>query len=400
MPSKLDETRNFLRLYQYAAGESETPMIYHYWCAISLMAAVLEDRVGVEIIKKNPIRPNLYTFLIGPGGIGKGTAIDLAVRLMEESGINVRIFRGRVTYAYLFDILGKAEEDEYGRKIIPKSKLWLIMDELKSNIGSNKVMVDEFICTMTDAYTSTNRRMDTGTRTHGGITLDRPCINWLAGSTPVWLRHVLNRDVFESGFVARACFVFADYDFDRRIPVVKYPDDYDEVWEFLKGRLIEMSWCKGNFLMTRGAEAAFDQWFFERDAPEDAQIANVWKRQPVLTLKLAMLQSLAESSDMVIKFNHMVAARNMVYKLDKFAKGMINASNESQDTKPINIVEAYIKRKIVVGHSDLLRYARRRRGYDAKQLRGVIDNLVQEDLIVCKTSKTGGGVYEWKGNVG
>lgn len=117
MPSsKLCETCNFFELYRHICGESEVPAIYHFWSAVSLIAATVEDRVWYQKFKHEALFPNLYVMLVGPSGLGKGMAISHLVRL-ADCGITINKFRGRVTAAHLIDHLGKPIVDEWeGRR--------------------------------------------------------------------------------------------------------------------------------------------------------------------------------------------------------------------------------------------------------------------------------------------
>ena len=47
-----DYTNNFIRLYEYATGRSEVPWEFHFWSAISLIAALVADRVYVSWMKE------------------------------------------------------------------------------------------------------------------------------------------------------------------------------------------------------------------------------------------------------------------------------------------------------------------------------------------------------------
>lgn len=391
----LSRTSNFFRLYHHICGESEVPTVYHFWCCVALLSACLEDRCWFELYKGNPIKPNLYIGLIGPGSLGKGMAMSQAIQLAQSS-IQLQVYRGKVTYAHLIDRLGKSYTDEWGRKILANPRLWLVMDELKDGVGAQKNLNEEFISLMTELYTAVNYDLSTGTRTHGEVTVQRPLLNWLFGSTEVWLRQVLTRDVFESGFVARACMIFADYNLDLRIPRIKYPKDHDEVYRHLQTRLWMVQSYQGPFLMTPTAEAEFDSWYHRRPAPEDEMLYSAWMRQKEMLIRFAMINCVADGQEMIIRHGHLVRSAHMVKQLEKFTARLIQAASESYDSKPIGVMEKYLAKKGRVAHSYLLKYMRSLRGYDAAKTKKSIDQLRSEGSIDIERNKTGGVVYVWK----
>jgi hypothetical protein len=393
--SILQKTGNFFRLYHHICGETEIPAIYHFWSCVGLISAVLEDRCWCEIYKDVPLKPNLYICLIGPGSLGKGMAISQALDLLDRS-VQTNYYRGKITYAHLIDCLGKKTHDDWGREVIANPRTWLVMDELKNGVGGNKALAEEFIALMTELYTATNYKMQTGTRKHGEVTLIKPNVNWLFGSTEVWLRQVLTKDIFESGFVARACFIFAKYDLQKRVSRPKYPGDYVQVYEHLKTRLWMMQGYQGRFLMTPTAEAEMDKWYETRAVPEDEVLYSAWMRQREMLLRFAMILCVADGGQMIIRHGHLVQASRMVKQIENFTGRLIESASESFDSKPINDVGKYIKSKKVVMHSELLRYMRAKRGYKAQRVREALDSLEQEGFVVAGQFGPRGGMgYSW-----
>ena len=71
-------SKNWILSYNEAVNQiSEAPSHYNIWAAISVVSAVLKDHVyfsrGIYTIN-----PNQYIILVGPPGVGKGTAIHPA----------------------------------------------------------------------------------------------------------------------------------------------------------------------------------------------------------------------------------------------------------------------------------------------------------------------------------
>jgi len=358
-----------------------------------MIAASVEDRVYYQKFKHSKLYPHLYVMMIGPSGLGKGTAIDMMLKVVENS-LTVHKHPGRTTYAGLLDKLGKPFVNDYGEKEYREAKLWLIMEEMKADIGSNKKLTEEFIALMTALYTSSNGEYHESTRTHGDLCIKHPLVNWLAGTTEDWLRSVISKEELNSGFTARICFIFGDYDFNKRCPRIKYPDDFDAIFHHICCRLWMLQRTQGQMFITDAADIERDRWYITRPGPEEDLLAASWKRYDDLLLKFAMIMCLADGGPLVIQHKHVVQAKHMVKKLDEFNARLIETASATERTRPISDFERYIKRKGTVDHTTLVRYARSSRGLDAAAVRGIMQSLQGEGLITIgqEGRKT---VYSW-----
>jgi hypothetical protein len=390
----LSRTTNFYKLYQHICGKSEVPAIFNFWCCVSILSAAMEDRFTCELYKGIPLKPNLYIGLIGPGSCGKGLAISMAMQLLE-SATDINIYRGRVTFAHLIDRMGKSERGNSENNFISNPRMFLVMDELKNGVGANKVMVDEFVSLMTEAYTATHYPLRTGNRTSGEVIIKNPCLNWLFGSTPVWLRKVLTKDVYESGFVARTQFVESQYHPDCRIPRIFYPKDYEIVYQHLKDRLWAITQMNGKFILPPEAEDTFDVWYYNRPLPDDEMTYSIWKRQKEMVIRFSMINCMAEFNGLEIRPKHINSAIYMANQLFRFSEDILEAANENWDTKPTNEVAQRIKSLGSVTHSKLLRYMHTKRGYTGVKLKAAINNLRDQKKIELEITKTGGILYRW-----
>jgi len=396
----LSRTTNFFRLYRHICGESEVPDIYHFWAAVSLLASAVEDRVWYQKFKHSKLYPNLFIAIIGPSGLGKGMAIEQAVALAEKS-LTINKYRGRITGPHLIDHLGKPYTDDFGRKCLSHPKLWLIMDELQNDISGNKQMIEDFIFLMTELYTASNYTVNTGTRTHGQVNITNPIVNWLTGTTEDDLREILSQRLMRSGFTARTCFVFGEYDFDLRLPRIKYPPDYDDVFQHLCYRLWMLQNTRGAFLVTETADAEIDKWYIKRPRPDEELLYSAWKRQHDLLLKFAMILCLGDGGPMIIQHRHVTQSKNMVKKAFQSSEKLISAASESIETRPGNDVARYIRRHGQVHHTPASRYFRSSRGMGSKTFRVAVADLVDAGLVGIGRTESergrGGVVYTWIG---
>ena len=374
----LTKTQNLIQLYNHWVGRSEIPAEYHLWACISMIAACVSDKVWVTKFRSN-LTPNLYTFLIGPSGSGKGTAISAMLSLVDEDKVNY--YNGRTTAQYMLDSMAFPTRDQK-EKGIDSTKLFVLSPELAMSVGKGD-QADTLIKIMTELYGGAGARtIKEGTRTRGGIEIENPCINWLAGTTVEWLKDCCTSDAMEGGFFARVVPVVGRYDFSRANRFVRpiFPPDQEIVKGYLKARISQLSTLNGEFALTDAAKELEEFWYHNRDEPEDSSMVPWWGRQHDLSLKLAMVFSLADSPTLVIERQHLGAAQRVIHSIGKNLPEIIRYTATTDDSKDIQVVLDIIKRNKRIGHSALLRRISYR-GIHARQLIEIINTLRQANQI-------------------
>ena len=238
------------------------PREYHVWACLSLMSACVRDNVWIDKIRGKKLNPKLYVILIGPPAIGKGVAIDHAVKIMRTaySESDNNIYYGKTTAAYLIDKLGKDGTSEDGEVFVSNPRKWLITEELGACVGKRDA--DDFVKMMTMLYTN-EEILDTGTRTKGGVRIINSCVNWLAGTTEKWLVDTLTIDAIETGFWSRVVAIVKDREKKRYYRPI-YPSDYQQVYEHILIRFWMLHHIKGRFIMTENAMKKEYYWYITR----------------------------------------------------------------------------------------------------------------------------------------
>jgi hypothetical protein len=393
--SILNKTINIFDLYKHICGESEVPPIYNFWSCVAGISATLSDHCYFDLIPGIPIKPNLFIGFIGPGSVGKGVAMSNIAKLVQES-VDLNVYRGKLTAPFLVDKLGKPYEDEHGNKHLANPLLWCLMDELKNDVGSNKTLCEDFISLMTEIYTGSHYPIQTGTRMHGEIVIDKSCLNWFFGSTKNWLRQVLSKDIFESGFIARCCFVEAEYDFGKRIFRPKLPSDYEFIYNHLQSRFYAMhEHYKGPFELSEEGEAKLIHWYENRSTPTDKMLHSVWYRQKEMVIRFAMIQCVADGGEMLINKQHVKKAIAMANQRLMFAEKLLEAASESFESRITNEVATLLRDRSVMKHCDLLKHLNSRRGLTRSKVIPALADLIERNLITRTRSPTGGVVYLW-----
>lgn len=424
----VEGTENFLDLYMQAVGESEVPQQFHYWTALSLIAACLENRVWMERFAYKPIFPNQYTFLIGDSAAGKGTAMSIGSRVLKEverqglGGLNE--YHGALTRAGLQDemtdrwkeVWGKYEKELEDGMIATEPtgcSLYFIGPELGSAIGTGAVAKDT-IKLLTEWWEGDVGTYRERTRAHGSHTLRNPCLNCVAGSTREWCREVVDESDLRSGFWARVSCVMGDRDFSKRIA---RPQMHQ--WQAL---LPTLGWrlsllqtktikgdidMRGRMFLSPEADALDIQWYEQRPEPTNDLLKAHWARQADQVWRIAMLLKMADFHDLladpnnedwrVIQPQHILHAQELSDKLTHDAGEFMGQALSYQYARGNSHVEEVLKRKKQIKQTpDLLRLVSRF-GIKSKELELIVQGLEDEQKLTRVSLDIGKWFITWTG---
>jgi hypothetical protein len=357
---------SFITRYMQYAKRTAAPPLYHRWCALACLAATVTDHVWVES-QGEAIAPNLYVFMVGPSGAGKGVATSLAMRLLTHAGV-VRIYNGMLTAQHLCDMLGRDKKHP--------PKILLVTEELSLCIGDQQI-ADRLIRLATALYSCSPYEFNEGTRTHGAVKFEHQCICWIAGTTPEWLRDSVPKSAIEGGFFARvSCIV--DRGPLRRVsrPVLDL-----SVFQGLADDLRVLAQLGGPMTMTADADELFWHWYEERPAVTEQVLEPVWARVPVHVLKLATLLSLSDGPSMVISAEHITEARQLAEEALRQLPELIEYVSLTPETDGTRLVREAVQRAGVIHHTALAR-AMVSRGLTGSAVRDHLDTLQQSGLIL------------------
>ena len=394
----LSHTRHLSSLYVHMSGKGECPPEFHKWAFISLISALLENRVYTELLLDQPLYPNLYVFLIGPSGLGKGNSIGGVCTLhrqLEEEG-QIRIYRGDATKASLTDLLSQGEwSEQEGSHKDASARMWLIMDELKNDLGRYQ-LAQEFIQMMTAIFTESGGDRDSSTRTGGAQKIKGSCVTWLAGSTQDWLLKAIGRDAIQGGFVPRGLYVFQERT-SRRILSPAYPFDREKVKEFILGELRRIRSLKGQMYLTPNAHIYLKDWYEGAPQEEDSVLAPMYSRDREKVLKLCMTLVACEGNEMLIRQSHLYEAITLMHSLQNSFPRLIKLSTQSKESINIDLIYETIKRKSNGGgwveNREVLQ-ALARRNILTEHVKQAVENLEAMCKIEVEEGKRGGGRYK------
>lgn len=285
---------------------SEVPDNYHFWSGIFALSAIVNRQVWISM-GQYTLYPNLYVVLLGPPGNGKSLAMDTAQTLVEDiGGIN---FSG--------DAQTKESLVRYLRDVCPRvldlgpdglqtiTPIAMFATELSHLLGPNSGHMIDFLTTI---YTK-DKRYVTRTKNKGDDVIERPFVGLIACTTQDWITTYLKSDIIGGGFTRRVIFVNEPIgasvdEKSKRRPFLTVRPEQVVARNNVLAYAEQLKSVKGEFKWSPEAKEAYESWYMTRDIPKDPDVQGYFKTKPNQVLKVAMLISLSESLDLVLRKEH------------------------------------------------------------------------------------------------
>lgn len=362
---------NWITAYSQAiAPTTEAPDSYIIWSAISVVAAVLKKKVWVKR-GTYKVYPNQYIVLVGPPGVGKGTAVHPAHGFIKnyKTPMLSNYLNDRVTAPEIINTLSQGFPvltNIAGHPVASKESTAVIFAmELSTFLGASDWMTS-FLCQTWD-----QGEFEYGTKNKGSNKITDMCISLIGACTPDFIRKINGKqnasDAINGGFTARTLFVFANEKSKdlpwpialedlKRVSVNNNKSGKDTV-DDLRHDLEQIASVGGEFTFDISAYHIWEKWYKTIKALDhDSDVIRYFKsRQNIHVLKVAMCLSAASSDALIIDqwcLNTAIALVDGVLStLDVTFRGVGESSLAEATAK----IQSYMERKGVTTRSELIR---------------------------------------------
>ena len=280
----------------------EAPQYMYFWVGVATVAAALRRKCWLDM-GTFCWYPNLYTVLVGPPGvIQKSTTIDLGFARILKKIPDIQFGDTTITWQALYDSFSEVgQEFEVEGELYTQHALTITASEFGTMLDPrDNGMVDQLV------HIWDGREMSKRTKKDGRLTIDTPCLNIIAGTTPAWIAENVPKYLIGGGLTSRMLFVYADTK-SRYIayPADVIPRDYKARNEILVRDLERISAMSGKFKLSTEAKAWGKAWyehFHEVESKEiDATLLGGYiARKQTLVHKIAMCLSASQGDSLVI----------------------------------------------------------------------------------------------------
>lgn len=370
MPRQLPD---LLRAYQYFTSKSDSPQVFHLWCALGAIAGAAQRKIFMRALYFE-VHTNLYIILTSPPGRSKkGAALRTSKNFLRAVEPKVNFATESASPEALLQLLAKITNPKHQSMTIYSMELGTLMS----------TRPNEMVDFLTDIFDS-NANFKRETMKYG-VSIEKPWLNIMAGTTPKWLGDKLGLIALEAGLVARCIFPYSD----ERLLKNSWPKETDEfkrLGETISEDLSHIATLEGEFEFDGGigddngtkpgvAYQFYDAWYQDEQPlwealPDEARLgqqfrsrfpkmddprtASYYDRKHIHLLKVAMALSLSYKDELVLTLEDLHRAKVL---LDSTEPGMYKALGAA-GKNPLAVeslrVQAQISTKGRVNYRELL----------------------------------------------
>lgn len=308
---------NWLTAFQDYSQWGEAPKRMYFWVGVSAIAGALQRKVWIDQAYFRWY-PNQYIILVAPPGVvSKSTTANLSMQLLRRVP-GIKFGSPIATWQSLIKEFNDATVGfNYGDEVHSMAALTLESSEFGNTLNTqDKQMVDLFT-SLWDGKT-----ISKSTKMFGIETVENPCINLLACTTPAWIADNIPEYMIGGGLISRMVFVYAEKK-DKFIayPAEDVPKDLAVVEQQLVDDLTRISELTGQFRFTQQALAYGRAWYEDvcTNRPlnlSDERFGGYLARKQTHLHKLAMALSASESDSLMLTEEHLALADYMLKDLE------------------------------------------------------------------------------------
>ena len=383
---------------EYSA-ETESPLSYHIWTGISLLAAALQRRAyirwGYEILY-----PNMYIVLVGPSGkCRKGSAMNLGKDII--TGLGIKVTSESITREALIRSMKRAVvnyiEPDTG-VVRFHCSLTAMSQELSVFLGQNDV---KFLADLTDWYDSLDNWVYE-TKGAGTDEIKGVCFNLLGATAPDWLQSILPEEAIGGGFTSRIIFIVEEQK-RKTIPLPIISTRLSTLREALREDLERIATIAGEFEFTDETKELYSAWYQSEDdkikdgnpAIGDPRFAGYCERRATHIRKLCMLFSISRGEDLLIMQDDFERAMDVLTSAEKKMEKVFSGLGSTPYAKITEKILTFFKERKRVSRSELLIVFYR--DLDMTILDTIEKTLSAMKVIKVKLDTQNGEVYyEWR----
>lgn len=307
--------QNWLKGYLALTDNSEPPVLYRAWTAVSVIAAALRRKCFT--LWDKPIYPNMYIVLVGPPGNRKGTAMGPGESMLHDLGIPLAA--QSTTRESLIQQLKQANQTDtsLAGDVYMHASLTIFSKELIVFLGA-KANNTQMISDLTDWY-DCDDNWKYKTKTQGEDHVIGVFVNLIGATTPELIRTALPLEAGGGGLTSRIIFVYEDKK-GKIVPFPFYTPEQQRLRDLLIEDLSEINLLSGSFELSTEYKQQYGAWYVEQEGNppfNDYRFAGYFERRATHLRKLSMIMSASRDNDMILTLEDFRSAKLLLENTEK-----------------------------------------------------------------------------------
>lgn len=372
---------NFLKQYSKLNEGTEIPGLFAVWCGLASLSCVMGRRVWIDM-GTYTIFPNMYIILVaGSGKCRKSTSISVAEKLLLNVEPSPNILPQKTSPSALIrdiKIVNTTDENQF---LSESSEGFVIADELVTFL--NKKTYDDLGSILIQFY-DCKKKFVYSTRERGLEILNDVCLGLLGGTTIDWLKLALPIDAIGGGLTSRMNFVYVPKA-PPPVPRTRYTQEQRKISSELILYLQELLSVRGEMALDKEAWKVYEDEYIDfynnSNLFGDNSTAGYASRRGLHLMKLAMLFSMSESPDLVVKKVHIEQAKNLLELSERFLPMLMSIITANETGLLLDTIYNVIKQEKTADRKSILGKVSNR--VDSKRLTDLLETLIQSGRIKC-----------------
>lgn len=318
---------------------SEAPSSFIMWTGLFVLASVLRRKIHVpkELLGRWSADPNLYIFFVGDAGrVRKTTTMGGAQELLDA----ISDLTASPEIITKEDILKKLVESN-------DASMYIFSPEFSEFITKSGPSMFSFLTNIYDG----KKNISSSTISRGLEYAEKPCVNLLAATTPVWIAENMSEAIIGGGFASRVVFIYEDEVRQRKMfyrnVLQEMGSELDKMKADLVADLQQINDLSGKVDITKEAEDFFEEWYqlHAKDGRELPKLSGYFERRPAHIIKVAMLCHVAYSSDLMLNKIDFEMAIDIVLGTEKRLTKVFENIGKNPYVVDIYRILDYVKQK-------------------------------------------------------
>ncbi len=397
------ELPNWLDAYLEYTENSESPLTYHIWCGLSVIAGALQRRVYLRWGLGQVIYPNLYVVLVGQSGrTRKGVAIGIAKEFLKQvPGISVapESSSGRQAMILAMKRAGANFQDPSDGCIKFHCAITAFSEELSVFLGQGDIA---YLSNLTDWYDSKDD-WEYETVGRGKDTLQGLCLNLMGGTAPDWIQSMIPGEALGGGFTSRIIFVVEEV--KRKLVPEHFitPAEY-ELQRKLLIDLERIGQLAGEIHFEPAAKQLYVDWYIEQDtalsagnpAISDTRFAGYCERRATHLRKLMLICCASRGDDLTIREADFHKAMKLLKQVELNMHKTFGGLGKARSSDETETIKNYIqKMRVTTRRALMIKFYR---DVDPQTLATIEDTLKQMGCIRVELDpENADKLYRWIG---
>lgn len=398
------ELTNWLDSYLEYTENSESPISYHTWAGLSVVAGALQRRVYLKWGLGQVIYPNLYIVLIGPSGrTRKGVALGIAKDFLKQvPGVTVvpESSSGRQAMILAMKRAAKNFQDPTDGIIKFHCSVTAFSEELSVFLGQGDIA---YLSNLTDWYDSKDD-WEYETVGRGKDSLQGLCLNLCGGTAPDWIQSMIPQEALGGGFTSRVIFIVEEKK-RKLVPEYTLDDAAVELGQKLTRDLERIAQLTGEVRFEDEAKELYKSWYVTETekldngnpAVPDRRFAGYCERRATHLRKLMLVCSACRGDDLLINTADFHKAHALMKAAEVNMGKTFGGLGKARASDETEVVMNFIKdmsmttRKVIMG--------RFFRDIDPLTFAQIEQTLLQMGVIKMQIAPGGGDrIYTWIGD--